>query len=50
MKASPISALFVDIGGVLLTNGWDRYMRKQAAETFTIDYDEMNDGTGGASE
>ena len=33
----PITTLFLDIGGVLLTNGWDRKMRKQAAEVFGID-------------
>ena len=26
-----ITHLFLDIGGVLLTNGWDRAMRKEAA-------------------
>ncbi|HYA92348.1 MAG TPA: HAD family phosphatase [Thermodesulfobacteriota bacterium] len=36
-----ISALFLDVGGVLLTNGWDRSMRERAAETFKIDYAEM---------
>ena len=33
----PVTTLFLDIGGVLLTNGWDRKMRKQAAEVFGID-------------
>jgi putative hydrolase of the HAD superfamily len=41
--SSPIAALFLDIGGVLLTNGWDHHMRKQAAETFGLDYEEMNE-------
>lgn len=35
--------LFTDIGGVLLTNGWDRSMRKEAARIFNFDYDEMNE-------
>lgn len=35
--------LFLDIGGVLLTNGWDRMARLKAAETFHLDYDEMNE-------
>jgi putative hydrolase of the HAD superfamily len=35
--------LFTDIGGVLLTNGWDRSMRKEAARLFNFDYDEMNE-------
>jgi hypothetical protein len=38
-----ITTLFLDIGGVLLTNGWDRYARRQAAETFHIDFDEIDD-------
>jgi len=39
----PIKALFLDVGGVLLTNGWDRHMRKQAAEVFDLDYPEMDE-------
>ncbi|MFB0569657.1 MAG: HAD family hydrolase [Nitrososphaeria archaeon] len=41
--SSPTTTLFLDVGGVLLTNGWDRHMRKKAAETFGLDYAEMND-------
>jgi putative hydrolase of the HAD superfamily len=41
--SSPIEALFLDIGGVLLTNGWDHHMRKHAAEAFGLDYEEMNE-------
>ena len=37
-----IRGLFVDIGGVLLTNGWDHEMRRQAARRFDLDYEEMN--------
>ena len=37
------TALFLDVGGVLLTNGWDRSMRKRAAETFGLDADDMDD-------
>src|SRR3954453_4286679 len=33
--------LFFDIGGVLLTNGWDTGARKRAAETFGLDYPEF---------
>ena len=40
---SSIRALFLDIGGVLLTNGWDHTMRQQAAEKFGLDYEEMNE-------
>jgi putative hydrolase of the HAD superfamily len=39
----PITALFLDIGGVLLTNAWDRKMRRLAAETFAIDFEEMDE-------
>lgn len=43
VKSSDITSLFVDIGGVLLTNGWDHGMRKLAAETYNLDYEEMNE-------
>ncbi len=43
MSASKISALFLDIGGVLLTNGWDRAARRRAAEKFNLDLEEMNE-------
>jgi putative hydrolase of the HAD superfamily len=42
-KTSPITALFVDIGGVLLTNGWSHESRTLAAKTFSLDLDEMED-------
>jgi putative hydrolase of the HAD superfamily len=38
-----IRALFLDIGGVLLTNGWDHGMREKAAQTFDLNYEEMNE-------
>jgi putative hydrolase of the HAD superfamily len=38
-----ISVLFLDIGGVLLTNGWDRAMRRRAAEAFDLDAEETNE-------
>ena len=31
-RAIPITTLFVDIGGVLLTNGWDHHARRRAAK------------------
>ena len=40
---APITTLFLDIGGVLLTNGWDHYERTTAAEKFGLDFDEMNE-------
>lgn len=39
----PITTLFLDIGGVLLTNGWDHDIRRKAAIKFNLDYDEMNE-------
>jgi putative hydrolase of the HAD superfamily len=41
--STSITTLFLDIGGVLLTNGWDHTMRKKAADTFRLDYEEMNE-------
>ena len=38
-----IATLFWDIGGVILTNGWDRTSRQQAAETFQLDWEEFQD-------
>jgi putative hydrolase of the HAD superfamily len=40
-KISPIKTLFLDIGGVLLTNGWDHDIRKLAATHFQLDNTEM---------
>ncbi len=40
---SNINALFIDIGGVLLTNGWDRNSRKAACDKFSLDYAEMDE-------
>lgn len=37
-----VNTLFFDIGGVILTNGWDHIARQKAAEHFGIDYAEMN--------
>jgi len=38
-----ITTLFCDIGGVLLTNGWDRGERGRAAEEFHLDLAEVNE-------
>ena len=43
MKKEPISTLFLDIGGVLLTNGWDHVSRNKAAEHFRLDAEELNE-------
>jgi putative hydrolase of the HAD superfamily len=42
-KEAPISALFVDIGGVLLTDGWDRQARRRAVKLFKLNWAEMED-------
>ncbi|MEO6722874.1 MAG: HAD-IA family hydrolase [Ferruginibacter sp.] len=42
MDTSNIKVLFLDIGGVLLTNGWGHLSREKAAKEFNIDYAEMN--------
>jgi putative hydrolase of the HAD superfamily len=43
MSITTITHLFTDIGGVLLTNGWDRHMRRDAAESFALELDDLND-------
>ena len=40
-KSSDITCLFVDIGGVLLTDGWDHHARRRAANHFELEWDEM---------
>jgi putative hydrolase of the HAD superfamily len=35
--------LFTDLGGVLLTNGWDRPLRRLTAEHFGVEVDEMDE-------
>ncbi len=40
---APIKALFTDIGGVLLTNGWDRDARGRACERFDLDAEELHE-------
>jgi HAD superfamily hydrolase (TIGR01509 family) len=42
-KAPAITCVFVDIGGVLLTNGWDHHARKRAAKNFNLEWFEMED-------
>ena len=40
-KSGSITALFLDIGGVLLTDGWSHASRKLAAKTFDLNPEEM---------
>jgi FMN phosphatase YigB (HAD superfamily) len=39
----PVTTLFLDVGGVLLTNGWDHHARKRAAMKFNLELGEMED-------
>jgi putative hydrolase of the HAD superfamily len=40
-RAIPITTLFLDIGGVLLTDGWDHHARKRAATNFKLEWAEI---------
>ena len=42
-KNNPITTIFTDIGGVLLTNGWDRRSRAKAIEHFRLDAEETEE-------
>ena len=42
-KTVPITTLFLDVGGVLLTNGWDHQSRKRAAIHFKLNLTEMQE-------
>ena len=42
-KATAITCVFLDVGGVLLTNGWDHQARKRAATNFKLELAEMED-------
>jgi putative hydrolase of the HAD superfamily len=39
-KATAITCVFLDIGGVLLTDGWDHHARKRAAMNFKLKWAE----------
>lgn len=44
MKQSrPITTLFVDVGGVLLSNGWDHHERRRVAKHFKLNWAEMDE-------
>lgn len=38
-----VTTLFWDLGGVVLTNGWDRPARRKAVEKFHLDWEEFED-------
>jgi putative hydrolase of the HAD superfamily len=42
-KAGPITTLFLDVGGVLLTNGWDHLARRRAAAKFKLELAGLED-------
>jgi len=42
-SAIPITTLFLDIGDVLLTDGWDHQARKRAATNFKLAFAEMEE-------
>jgi len=42
-KPLPITTLFVDVGGVLLTNGWDHHERRRVAKHFNLNWAEMDE-------
>jgi putative hydrolase of the HAD superfamily len=42
-NAAAITCVFLDIGGVLLTDGWDHHARKRAATYFKLKWTEMED-------
>ena len=42
-RTIPITTLFLDIGGVLLTDGWAHQARKRAATHFKLEWTEMED-------
>ncbi len=41
-NATGITTLFIDIGGVILTDGWNRKWRKAAVSKFNLDYEDMD--------
>jgi len=40
---APITSLFWDIGGVILTNGWDHNSRMAATQAFGLDWEEFRE-------
>jgi putative hydrolase of the HAD superfamily len=42
-RAAAVKCLFVDVGGVLLTNGWDHHGRRRAAKNFKLPWAEMEE-------
>ena len=42
-KAPALTCMFLDVGGVLLTNGWDHHARRRAAAHFKLDLAQMEE-------
>jgi putative hydrolase of the HAD superfamily len=40
-RSTEIRTLFLDIGGVLLTDGWDHHARRRAAKSFKLEWAEI---------
>ncbi len=47
-KVSEVRCLFVDVGGVLLSNGWDHDERRRAATHFQLGLAELEEGRPGS--
>lgn len=42
-KAGKVTCVFLDVGGVLLTDGWDHLARRRAAKNFKLQWAELED-------
>ena len=42
-RPTEITTLFLDVGGVLLTDGWDHDARRRAAKNFKLEWEEVED-------
>jgi len=42
-RLTPVSCLLLDIGGVLLTDGWDHHARKRAATVFKLKLNDLEE-------
>jgi putative hydrolase of the HAD superfamily len=42
-RAAPVTTLFIDVGEVLLTNGWDHRARRRAAKHFKLAWVDMEE-------
>lgn len=42
MINAKIKGILLDVGGVIMTNGWDRKLRQKVAENFHLDWEDFN--------